>query len=436
MSESLRQDAEQIVSVLRQRGHEAYFVGGCVRDMVMGLEPQDYDVATSARPEEIARLFPRSLPVGAQFGVIVVQMPAGEVEVATFRAESDYSDGRHPDHVTFTTAREDVLRRDFTINGMLYDPAGKTVIDWVGGQEDIRRRTVRAIGDPAERFNEDRLRMLRAVRFAARFEYAIEERTYRAIRDLACGVIEISAERIRDELVKIFTAPHAGRALRLLRDTGLLIPILPEVQAMDGVEQPPQFHPEGDVLEHTCLMLDMARSPSPELAVAILLHDAGKPETQTMDERIRFDEHDKAGELIARDVCRRLRFSNEQTDQIASLVGSHMRFMAVQQMKLSTLKRLLSLPKFEEHLELHRVDCASSHGKLDNYEYLRQKLQELSQEEIAPPPLVTGHDLIDLGFAPGPVFHEILSAVREEQLEGRLTSREAAMEWVRARFHP
>jgi poly(A) polymerase len=433
LTEPLIRDAERIVETLRAAGHEAYFAGGCVRDMVMGVAPHDYDIATSARPEEVVRLFPGSLTVGAQFGVVVVLAGSGDFEVATFRADAASSDGRHPDSVRFCSAREDVARRDFTINGMLYDPAARQVIDWVEGREDVRRRMIRAIGNPEERFAEDKLRLLRAVRFAARLDYAVEEKTYAAMVHMAPHAGEVSAERVRDELVRILTGPNAGRAVRLMHDTGLLKPVLPEIEALVGVEQPPQFHPEGDVFEHTCVMLDTMRNPSPELAMAVLLHDVGKPQTQTFAERIRFDDHDQAGAEMARDICRRLRFSNDQMEQIVLLVGSHMRFMAVQRMKLSTLKRLLGLNQFDEHLELHRLDCLASHGKLDNYEFLRQKLEEFSVEEIAPEPLVTGRDLIEMGYKPGPVFKRILDAVREEQLENRLTSREEGIEWIRQR---
>lgn len=430
-----RQDAEAVVRTLRAAGYETYFVGGCVRDMVMGIEPHDFDVATAAKPEAVQALFPKSGMVGAAFGVVQVQTPTGPVEVATFRADAPYSDGRHPDRVTFSTARDDVLRRDFTINGMMLDPETGEVLDWVGGREDIRRRCIRAIGDPHARFAEDKLRLLRAVRFAARFGYAIEEETYSALCATADRLGEVSQERIRDELVRMLCGPNAGRGLRLMHDIGLLRPILPEIEALVGVEQPPQFHPEGDVFEHTCIMLDLARSPSLELGMAILLHDVGKPSTQTFaEERIRFDEHDKAGEEITRDITRRLRFSTEQTEQIAALVGSHMRFAMVQRMKLSTLKRLLAMPGFEDHLELHRLDCEASHGKLDNYAFLRQKLQEMPQEEISPPPLITGRDLIELGYKPGPQFHVILSAVRDEQLDARLTDREGAMAFVKEKF--
>lgn len=430
-----RQDAVAVLRALRAAGHETYFVGGCVRDLVMGIEPHDFDIATAATPAAVQAIFPNSGMVGAAFGVVQVQTPTGPVEVATFRSDSPYSDGRHPDRVTFSTARDDVLRRDFTINGMMLDPESGEILDWVGGRDDIRRRRIRAIGDPRARFAEDKLRLLRAVRFAARFGYAIDEDTYSALCATAGRLGEVSMERIRDELVRLLCGPNAGRGLRLMHDIGLLRPVLPEIEALVGVEQPPQFHPEGDVFEHTCIMLDLARSPSLELGMAALLHDIGKPQTQTFaEERIRFDEHDKAGEEMSRAITRRLKFSNEQTEQIAALVGSHMRFAMVQRMKLSTLKRLLALPGFPDHLELHRLDCEASHRKLDNYEFLRRKLEEMSQEEISPPPLITGRDLIDLGYKPGPRFHVILSAVRDEQLEARLTDQAAAIEFVRARY--
>jgi poly(A) polymerase len=430
----LRRQAEEIVRALRAAGHETYFAGGCVRDMVMGIEPHDYDIATSARPEDVQRLFPRSSSVGAAFGVVLLHTDAADFEVATFRADAPSLDGRHPESVAFCSAREDVLRRDFTINGMFYDPESDEVLDWVGGRQDIAARTVRAIGDPLLRFEEDKLRLLRAVRFAARFDYAIEKKTYEAICHSASRLTEVSHERIRDELLRILTGPHAGRAVRLMHDMGLLKPILPEVEALSGVEQPPEFHPEGDVMEHTCMMLDQTKSPSPELAVALLLHDIGKPVTQSFRERIRFDEHDAAGEEIAGNICRRLRFSTDQTDHIVSLVGNHMRFGVVQKMKLSTLKRLLALPRFDEHLELHRLDCIASHRKLDNYEFLLRTREELSQEEIAPAPLVNGYDLIEMGLTPGPVFQRILNAAMDEQLEGRLADRDEALAWVKRNF--
>ncbi len=436
MTPALRVEAERIVRRLREAGHEACFAGGCVRDMLRGETPADIDIATSARPEEIQRLFENTIAVGAQFGVVIVHTDAADYEVATFRTESAYSDGRHPDHVAFATAREDVLRRDFTINGMLYDPVADEILDWVGGEADLKGRTVRTIGDPDRRFDEDKLRLLRAVRFAARLEYAIEEETYAAMVRHAPELVAVSAERVRDELVRIFTGHHAGRALRLLHDTGLLKPVLPEIEAMVGVEQPPQFHPEGDVFEHTCQMFDHAENPSSELAMGILLHDVGKPGTQRFEERIRFDEHDRAGEELAGHICRRLRFSSGQIRHIVSLVGNHMRFSMAKRMKLSKLKALLALPRFEEHLELHRLDCVASHGKLDIYNFVLDKMEEFGEEEISPAPLVTGHDLRDLGYPEGPQIGRILAAVREEQLEGRVETREAALEWVRRRGSP
>jgi len=434
VTDGLRHNADEIVRVLREHGHEAYFAGGCVRDMVMGVEPQDYDVSTSARPETVMELFPKTNAVGAQFGVVLVHMGGADYEVATFRADAEYADGRHPTAVEFCSAREDVGRRDFTINGMLFDPIEGKVLDWVGGREDIRRKVVRTIGEPESRFEEDKLRMLRGVRFACRLGFAIEQATYDAMRRKADELGVVSAERIRDELLRILTQPHAGRGLRLMHDVGFLRVILPEVEAMCGVEQPPEFHPEGDVFEHTCMMFDIVDGPSPELAMGILLHDVGKPGTQTFTDRIRFNEHDREGGVTARAVCRRLRFSNDQVEHISELVAQHMRFAAAKRMRLATLKRLLALPRFEEHLELHRLDCLASHRKLDIYDFLRRKLEEFSEEELRPEPLINGGDLLAMGYPQGPVFGRILSEVREQQLEGNLDTREAALEYVRERF--
>jgi len=431
---TLRETATRIVEALRRAGHEAYFVGGCVRDRLMGLEPLDYDIVTSARPEQVQALFPSTVAVGAAFGVMVVVEEDHQFEVATFRSDGAYVDGRHPTTVRYGTAAEDIRRRDFTINGMLYDPTEDRVIDLVGGRDDIRGRLIRTIGDPLQRFEEDRLRMLRAIRFAARFDYGIEEATYEALGRLAAGLAEISPERIGEELLKILCGPNAGRSLRLMADTGLLPVILPEIQALVGLEQPIDFHPEGDVFEHTCRMLDLAEDPSPEMALGILLHDVGKPDTFQITDRIRFDEHDKVGAEKARLVCRRLRCSNAATERVVDLVDNHMRFAMVTRMRLSTLKRLLAMPYFDEHLELHRLDCLASHGKLDHYEFLLAKMDELSHEEIAPPPLINGHDLIALGYQAGPRFREILGAVSDAQLEGELHSHEEAIAFVRQRY--
>lgn len=436
MTDVLRHDAEMIVRALRARGHDAWFAGGCVRDLAMQIVPKDYDIATSARPDEVMDIFPRTKAVGAQFGVVLVHADCGDYEVATFRADAEYSDGRHPDKVEFCSAREDVERRDFTINGMLYDPVKDETLDWVGGRKDIAQRLLRTIGEPDRRFAEDKLRMLRGVRFACRLGFAIEENTYDAIRRNAPGLAEVSAERIREELVYIFTGPHAGRALRLMHDMGLLRPILPEVEAMSGVEQPPQFHPEGDVFEHTCMMLDLAENPSLELAMGILLHDIGKPGTQTFSDRIRFNEHDHVGEVMVRSICRRLRFSGQQADQIADLVAQHMRFATAPRMKLGKLKGLLAMPRFDEHLELHRLDCLSSHRKLDVYDFVRQKLDEFTAEELRPDPLVDGSDLLALGYSQGPIFGRILASVREQQLDGSLNTRQEAVAYIGEHFPP
>jgi poly(A) polymerase len=446
--------ATSIVQTLRHRGFQAYLVGGCVRDLLLGREPKDYDVATDATPAQVMGIFPETYAVGAQFGVVLVPAPdsargelasasskAGAVEVATFRSDIGYSDGRHPDEVRFSRdPREDVARRDFTINGMLLDPlsgpAPGEVLDFVGGREDLEAGIIRCIGDPERRFAEDKLRMLRAVRFAARFEYTIEAATFAAMQKLADEIQVVSRERVRDELTRMLTEGHARRAFLLLDESGLLKQVLPEISAMKGVEQPAEFHPEGDVFVHTLLLLENLPQPCPlTLAWGALLHDVGKPATfRVAPDRIRFDNHVEVGVKIAEEICRRLRFSNDETEQILELVDSHMRFGHVSRMKESTLKKFLRMPGFDEHLALHRADSLASHGNLSTYEFIRQKRAEIPAETMRPAPLVTGDDLIAAGHAPGPKFREILMAVEDAQLEGRLPSRDAALEFVRREF--
>jgi len=427
--------ARHIVRELKSSGHQAYFVGGCVRDLLLGGEPKDYDVATDARPDQITALFPKAELVGAHFGVVLVHNSGAHVEVATFRSDHAYEDGRHPVDVEFETdPHQDVLRRDFTINALLLDPDRNEVLDFVGGQADLRNRLVRAIGDPETRFREDHLRLLRAVRFAARLNYQIEAETLGAIRRLHRLILRVSAERIRDELVRILTDGGARYGFELLDETGLLSDILPEVAAMKGVAQPPDYHPEGDVWTHTLLMLEQLRHPSATLALGVLLHDVGKPPTFRVADRIRFDGHVEKGVEMAETILGRLRFSGDHIRQVTALVANHMRFKDAPQMKVSTLKRFLRLENFREHLELHRLDCISSHGHLDNYELVKQKMQELPEEEIRPKPLITGTDLIAAGYQPGPAFARILAAVEDAQLESRIQTREDAMAFVRERF--
>ncbi len=448
----LKDFATTIVQTLRQEGFQAYFVGGCVRDLLLGREPKDYDVATDATPEQVTGIFPETYAVGAQFGVVLVPAPEDDkagavsadfsskgqaVEVATFRSDIGYSDGRHPDEVRFSRdPRQDVARRDFTINGMLLDPVSSEVLDFVGGRKDLEAGIIRTIGDPEQRFDEDKLRMLRVARFAARFEYSIEPATFAAMQKLAEQIKVVSHERVRDELTRMLTEGHARRALFLLDESGLLKQVLPEISAMKGVEQPPEFHPEGDVFVHTLLLLDNLPSPCPmTLAWGALLHDVGKPATfRVAPDRIRFDSHVEVGVKMAEAICRRLRFSNAQTEQILALVDNHMRFGHVGRMKESTLKRFLRMPAFDEHLALHRADCLASHGDLSTYEFIDQKRGEIPAEKMRPSPLVTGDDLIAAGHVPGPRFREILSAVEDAQLEGRLPSRDAALEFVRREF--
>lgn len=426
--------AVEMVRALHAKGHEAFLVGGCVRDLLMRRPPKDFDVATSALPAQVARIFPRTIPVGVQFGVQMVLRGGVPYEVATFRMDKEYRDGRHPEGVVFSGPKEDALRRDFTVNGIFYDPLKKKVIDYVGGRADLKRKLIRAIGDPAQRFAEDRLRVLRAVRFAANLNFEIDPETFLAVQKAAAQITQVSPERVRDEMVKLFTGPHAGRGLTLLDESGLLEVLLPEVARMKGVAQPPEFHPEGDVFVHTRMVLEGLKGPSAVLAIGALLHDVGKPPTFRVADRIRFDGHDRVGARMAETICRRLRFSNAETGAISEIVGDHMRFKDVKQMRLSTLKRFLGLATFPDQLKLHRIDCLASHGDLSNWRFLRRKLKQLTPREIKPRPLITGHDLLDLGYKEGPAMGTILRAVEEKQLEKELRSKEEALSWVERQF--
>jgi putative nucleotidyltransferase with HDIG domain len=423
--------ARSIVERLRASGHNAYFVGGCVRDLLLRRIPKDFDVATSAQPDELLELFPGANTVGAHFGVVLVHNESACVEVATFRADLEYRDGRHPEGVRFETdPREDVLRRDFTINALLLDPVTGEILDFTNGRADLEAGLIRAIGDPARRFREDRLRLLRAVRFAARLGFSIEPATFEAMRSFAPLIQSVSAERVRDEIARILTEGGAKRGFELLDQTGLLHEVLPEIEAMKGVKQPPEYHPEGDVWTHTLIMLEGLRAPSLELALGVLLHDVGKPATFRIAERIRFDGHVEAGLEIAHKLLTRLRFPNDTIEAAEALIANHMRFGDVTRMRDSTLKRFLRIPGFDEHLELHRLDCLSSHGYLDNYEFMRNKKAELPAEQLKPVPLITGRDLIDAGYRPGPMFGIVLNEIEDAQLEGRIQTREAAMALV------
>jgi len=462
-----KQFATEVVHTLRARGFQAYLCGGCVRDLLLGREPADYDVTTDATQEQVMQIFPQTYAVGVQFGVVLVPIlksqdqpqpepssssqqaqefhlqsvlhnpKADVIEVATFRSDVSYSDGRHPDAVRFSKdPREDVQRRDFTINGLLLDPISGEVLDFVGGRKDLEARVLRTIGEPTLRFTEDKLRMLRAVRFAARFEYRINESTFGAIQQMAHEIHQVSRERVRDELTKMLTEGHAHRAFQLLDESRLLAEVLPEISAMKGVEQPPQYHPEGDVFVHTLLLLEKLPHPCPPtLAWGALLHDVGKPPTfRVAPDRIRFDGHVEVGVKMSEAICRRLRFSNDDTEQILALVNNHMRFAHIGQMKESTLKKFLRMAKFEEHLDLHRMDCQASHGNLSLYEFAKEKLASIPPDEMRPTPLVNGQDLIAAGYVPGPRFKEILSVVEDGQLEGRFHSKQDAMNWIAKEF--
>jgi poly(A) polymerase len=434
MKSPMEQTAREIVRKLRAAGHVAYYAGGCVRDLLTGTPPKDIDIATDARPEAVQKLFPRTYAVGAHFGVIVVLENEFQFEVATFRSDGVYIDGRHPVEVHFATAEEDAARRDFTINGMFFDPEKEEVIDFVGGRADLERRLIRAIADPSQRFAEDRLRMLRAIRFATVLGFEIDPATWDAIVASAPTITQISAERIREELVKIFLSPNRARGWDLLDASGLMRAILPELEAMKGCEQPPQFHPEGDVFKHTRIMLEMLpASASLPLVFSVLFHDVAKPPTAMVDEdgRIRFNGHDRIGAEMTEAIMERLRFSRAEIDATVEAVRQHMVFKDVPNMRVAKLKRFMARPTFEDELELHRVDCASSHAMLDNYEFLLKKKEEFASEPIIPPPLVRGDDLIAMGMKPGPQFGEILEAVETRQLEGALKNREEALAWVK-----
>lgn len=435
-----RQHAEEIVQRLKESGYEAYFVGGCVRDFILGNASSDYDIVTSALPDEVIALFPHNISIGAKFGVVAVIVENLPYEVATFRSDDVYEDGRHPSGVRFSSAREDVFRRDFTVNGLLMDPASGEIFDYVDGRADIEKKIIRTIGNPDSRFNEDYLRMLRAIRFAANLGFAIEPETKKAVERHAPKIRQISAERVRDELNKILTRGGARTGFELMNETGILKEVLPEVDRLKGVEQPPRFHPEGDVWQHTLIMLEGLPQGTESdknigLAWAALLHDVGKALTRTEDEKgVHFYGHVQKGEAIANDIMQRMKFSRAQKETVLALIRQHMVFMNVQKMRPGRLKRFLRMPDFDLHLQLHRLDCVASHGLLDNYEFCRAQLEHLHEDDLHPPRLLTGDDLMALGFAPGKIMGEILLALEEEQLEGRITTREKARNFVFAKW--
>ena len=430
--------AKQIALTLREAGYEAYLVGGSVRDLVLGETPQEHDIVTSAPPSKVRSLFHKTIPLGERFGVILVLEGEHFFEVASYRTEGDYIDGRRPSQVSLShSAEEDVLRRDFTMNGLLMDPLTGEIIDYVDGRRDIEQRIIRAIGNPDERFSEDHLRMLRAVRFSANLGFTIDPDTFMAIAKNAPLIKYISAERVRDELTKILTRGDSRRGMALLAETGLLAFILPEVNKMQHVSQPHLFHPEGDVWEHTLRMLHLlsemnsALRSNVRLAWGILLHDVGKPETRFQDHTgIHFYGHARVGEHIAEKIMRRLRFSRSDVDAVTSLIHHHMQFMNVMEMRPNHLIRFLRMPNFRLHLELHRLDCLASHGDLGTYDFCNAKLSEKPSEALHPAPLINGEDLIACGFEPGPLFGEILHAVESAQLDGELTSKSEAVAFV------
>jgi poly(A) polymerase len=420
--------ARRVVEKLQEHGHKTYFAGGWVRDYLLRRKNSDIDIATSARPEEVSALFPRSRAIGAHFGVMQVRSFRRSFEVATFRTDCPYIDGRHPTSVVYSNDRSDALRRDFTINGLFYDPLRDEIFDYVNGRRDLDHRVIRTIGDPRHRFGEDKLRLLRAVRFACTLGFRIDTETWEAMIRLAPGILQVSWERIRDEVVKILMGPDPGSGLRLLHESRLLVHILPEVEAMVGVEQPPEYHPEGDVFVHTAMAMGFLRQPGAVLAVGTLLHDVGKPATFERAASIRFHGHVEVGMTLADAICRRLRMSNDEREGVVELIRHHMRFMHVREMKRSTLARFLRLPHFADHLEMHRADCKASHGNLDSYTFCRRNWRQLQAEPARLPPLITGDDLIAMGYAPGPAFKTMIRSVEDLQLEGTIQSAEEARE--------
>jgi len=438
MSRPLAVIARSIVERLQAAGYQALYAGGCVRDMLRGVAPHDYDIATNAQPAQVQNLFPRTIAIGAHFGVISVMEDGAEFQVASFRADGVYIDGRHPDTVTFSTAEKDAQRRDFTVNGLFFDPIKEALVDYVGGRRDLDAKILRAIGNPHDRFREDRLRMLRAIRFAAVLGFDIERNTWLAIHENARHIHQVSAERIREELVKIFLSPQRLRGFDLLDESGLLAEVLPEMDTLKGCEQPPQFHPEGDVFVHTRRMLELLPGEvSTSLVFSVLFHDIGKPATYTFDpveKRIRFSGHDKVGAEMTEGIMSRLRFSRSEIDATVEAVANHMVFKDVKNMRVAKLKRFMAREGFDKEMELHRVDCASSHADLSNYEFLKTRREEFSHEPLIPAPFINGNDLIAFGFTPGPRFKEVLEAVQSRQLEGTLTDRDAALEFVRKEY--
>lgn len=434
----LLKSANTIAQTLQNAGHTCYFAGGCVRDLLLNITPKDYDLATSATPQEVLKLFPKADSIGAHFGVILVKCDGHAVEIATFRTDGTYLDGRRPETVSFSTPKLDASRRDFTINGIFQDPQNHTIIDFVDGQIDIEKKLVRAIGNPSERFQEDALRLLRAIRFATKLCFTIEPNTWQAIVENAGLLQHIAVERVQAEFSLILLSEHRAHGLDLLVKSGLILHIIPEIIDLIGCEQPPQFHPEGDVYIHTKMMLNMLEGDiTLELCLAVLLHDIGKPATYSYDpeeDRIRFSGHDALGAEMAESIMRRLKYSNKTIEDVCAMVANHMNFMNVRFMKKAKVKRFMARATYENEMELHRVDCASSNGITENYDFLRAKEEEFASEPLIPPPLVTGKDLIELGHTPGPLFKEILRTLQNEQLEGSLTSRKQAIDWISKNF--
>jgi len=431
---NLLKAAQKIAQTLQQAGHTCYFTGGCVRDSLLNTPPKDFDIATSATPKQVRKLFPKSDSIGAHFGVILVRVHGLAFEVATFRTDGTYTDKRRPNSVTFSSPQEDASRRDFTVNGLFQEPLTGEIIDFVNGSADIDQKIIRAIGNPVDRFQEDALRLMRAIRFATKLDFEIEPATWEAICENAHLLGHIAAERIQAELNQILLHKDRARGLDLMVQSGLIRHCIPEVLDLQGCEQPPQFHPEGDVYVHTKIMLNiLSGEPSLELCLAVLLHDIGKPSTYSYnpeEDRIRFSGHDQVGAEMAEVILKRLKYSNKTIEEVCAMVKNHMNFMNVRFMKTSKVKRFMARPTYQQEMELHRVDCGSSNGITENYDFLRAKEQEFAAEPLIPPPLISGKDLISLGYPPGPDFKPIIEAIQNEQLEGKLSTKEQAIAWL------
>lgn len=434
----MKELAKNVAKKISDQGYVAWFAGGCVRDQLLGIDPKDYDIATDATPDQMLEIFPKAKTVGAHFGVVLVKEHGVDFEIATFREDGEYQDGRRPDEVVFSSPEKDATRRDFSINGLFQDPITDKIIDYVDGKTDLKNKIINAIGDAEERFKEDHLRMLRAIRFATRLDFVISEDTWKAICRNAEALSTISTERIRDEFNLILAGPNLLRGFDLLMESKLMKHIIPEMYELIDCEQPPEYHPEGDVHQHVRLMISLIENKvSVPLVLSILLHDIAKPKTQEWSEsknRFTFKAHAHEGEKMTREILLRLKYPNQTIDQVSIAVANHMKFMDVTKIRESKLRRFLGRPHFDQEQELHRLDCLASHGGLDNYNFIQETLDRYRDEPVMPVPYLTGKDLISIGHQPGKSFSEILTKAMDLQLENSIHSKEEAVAWVKSEY--